>query len=309
MLILMTYVSLYPYTGSGPMWKKDGMEVNYCKNSWWYNFLYINNFVSITDSEKQCMGWSWYLANDMQFFVISPIIIVPLFYSKIAGMIIMAVFLLGTWITTGVISAHYELGPTLIAGGDFIDYFDKYYVRPYCRFGPYLVGMFTGYILYKTNCRCRINRYVNLLLWTISAGIAIAILYGLYEEVNGHPMSVNVAALYNTVHRTLWGACVCWVIFACATGNGGYVNTFLSWKAFIPLSRLTYCAYLVHPIVIYYYINTAQRLIHFTDLQVIYLFLPNICLSYAVAFVASLAFESPMMGLEKVIFKRGEKRD
>ena len=41
---------------------------------------------------------------------------------------------------------------------DFIDYFDKYYVRPYCRFGPYLVGMFTGYILYKTNCRCRINR-------------------------------------------------------------------------------------------------------------------------------------------------------
>jgi hypothetical protein len=36
-------------------------------------------------------------------------------------------------------------------------------------------------------------QYVNLLLWTISAGIAIAILYGLYEEVNGHPMSVNVA--------------------------------------------------------------------------------------------------------------------
>ena len=53
MLILMTYVSLFPYTGSGPMWKKDGMEVNYCKNSWWYNFLYINNFVSITDPEKQ----------------------------------------------------------------------------------------------------------------------------------------------------------------------------------------------------------------------------------------------------------------
>ena len=64
-------------------------------------------------------------------------------------------------------------------------------------------------------------QYVNLLVWTIAAGLAITILYGLHDEVNGHPMSVNVAALYNAVHRTLWGACVCWVIFACATGNGG----------------------------------------------------------------------------------------
>ena len=40
----------------------------------------------------------------------------------------------------------------------------------------------------------------------------------------------------------------------------------------------------------------------------IYEFLGHIGLSYAVAFVTSLAFESPMMGLEKVIFKRGQKK-
>jgi len=34
----------------------------------------------------------------------------------------------------------------------------------------------------------------------------------------------------------------------------GFVNSFLSWKAFIPLGRLTYCAYLVHPIIMYTYI-------------------------------------------------------
>ena len=39
----------------------------------------------------------------------------------------------------------------------------------------------------------------------------------------------------------------------------------------------------------------------------IYEFLGHLNLSYAAAFVASLAFESPMMGLEKVIFKRQEK--
>lgn len=46
-------------------------------------------------------------------------------------------------------------------------------------------------------------------------------LYGVYDDFNGKPMSVDVAALYNAVHKTVWGAAVCWVIFACATGNGG----------------------------------------------------------------------------------------
>ena len=36
----------------------------------------------------------------------------------------------------------------------------------------------------------------------------------------------------------------------------------------------------------------------------IYLFLGHLCASYAVAFIVSLAFESPMMGLEKALLGR-----
>ncbi|VDI33667.1 Hypothetical predicted protein [Mytilus galloprovincialis] len=53
MLVLMVYVSLFPYIGSGPLWKKDGMEVNYCKDAWYYNFLYVNNFVNLKDTSSQ----------------------------------------------------------------------------------------------------------------------------------------------------------------------------------------------------------------------------------------------------------------
>ena len=34
----------------------------------------------------------------------------------------------------------------------------KIYTRPYYRMGPYLVGMYTGYLLYKTQCNHRMNK-------------------------------------------------------------------------------------------------------------------------------------------------------
>lgn len=44
----------------------------------------------------------------------------------------------------------------------------------------------------------------------------------------------------------------------------GLVNTILSWKAFIPLSRLTYAVYLVHPLVLWFFFATTQVPTDFT---------------------------------------------
>ena len=68
---------------------------------------------------------------------------------------------------------------------------------------------------------------MNLIGWAIATGTALLVLYGLYDDINGERLSTDVAALYNTVHRTVWGACVAWVIFACATGYGGTYTIFM----------------------------------------------------------------------------------
>lgn len=49
----------------------------------------------------------------------------------------------------------------------------------------------------------------------------------------------------------------------------GFVNTILSWKAFIPLSRLTYCAYLVHPIILQSFYLSQRYTIYITDFEIV----------------------------------------
>ncbi|XP_052790475.1 nose resistant to fluoxetine protein 6-like isoform X1 [Mya arenaria] len=303
MLFLMFYIPLVKHWGNGPIWPQQGIEINDCKDTWWTNLLYVNNLVR---TDKMCMGWSWYLANDMQFYVISPLMLILLYTSRLWGAICCGAFVLLNFIVAGVLSKVNHLPSNFVLGDNGGDDFNLLYIKPWCRVGPYAVGIFTGYVLYRTECKVRIPKVWNLLGWAIATAVALAILYGLWTPDLTPKLGEDMSALYNATARTAWGACIAWVIFSCATGHGGPVNALLSWKAIIPLSRLTYCCYLVHPVVMYTYYYSRRTLMHWYDLDLSYLFLGNLCLSYAVAFVVSLAFESPMMGLEKVVLGRGK---
>ena len=60
----------------------------------------------------------------------------------------------------------------------------------------------------------------------MAAGIALAVLYGLYDSSGFPTLNVPVSAFYNATSRSAWGLAVCWVIVACATGNGGILQVF-----------------------------------------------------------------------------------
>ncbi|XP_041368252.1 nose resistant to fluoxetine protein 6-like [Gigantopelta aegis] len=308
MCVLMLDVCLLRYVSDGPMWPQGGIELNACRDTWWTNLLYINNLVK---RDSMCFGWSWYLADDMQFYVLSPLIIIPLFFRKLLGFAVLAVFLLVTITSAGLVTRLVGIPAGFVYQTKGVVFdplkFNDYYYTPYCRMGPYLVGMAAGYILAKSSCRVKMNKVVSLGGWCVAAVAALAVLYGPYESANGTPMTPDVNAFYNAVHRTVWGAAVSWVIFACATGHGGFVNKFLSWKGFVPLSRLTYSAYLVHMLLLVTFALSQRTPVYISNFNIAYQFFGHLIASYSAAFLVSLTFESPMMGLERVLFKRKTK--
>lgn len=71
-----------------------------CPKYWWRNLLYINTLFPVKD---MCMLWSWYLANDTQFYIIGAIIlIVAVRHFKFAATTL-CIFMVSAWITTGKI--------------------------------------------------------------------------------------------------------------------------------------------------------------------------------------------------------------
>ncbi|XP_070533928.1 nose resistant to fluoxetine protein 6-like [Ptychodera flava] len=307
-LMLLIWSTVTLYLGDGPIHDQNVLGYQRpCKDYWWATILYFNNLFPWPPFSNTCMNWTWYLATDMQLFVLSPFFIIPLYKSPKVGTFVVGLFTVISVAILAVVNTYYGYplpsDPTYyndnLIGGDLV------YPTPWGHLQAYLVGIYLGYVLCRLDGqKIKINKWFNLTMWCVAIGSGLAVIFGQYPSLTGNHPDQWIATLYNSVTGFVFVGAVAWVIFACATGNGGPVHTLLSWSAWSPLSRLTYCAYLVHPIVTYLYYWSRKTVINYTEINMIYYYVSNLVLSYALAFVVSLAIESPMIGLEKIIFRR-----
>ena len=299
-MVIGFVATLYVHLGDGPFWgqtAENGMPLT-CSKYWWKNLLYINN---VYESDEQCVGQTWYLANDMQMFIASPIVLLPLFFYPTLGQIWLILLLAFNMFITGYVTVYNDLGFGQGGNQETVRYF-----VPWCRYGAYLVGVYTGWFLHQRRRRpVKLSLPVVLAGWLSSALVACLIVYGVYEYGTvpaSAEQSRSVAVIYAAMNRPVWAMCLAWVVIACVHGYGGFIDTLLSWRFWIPLSRLTYCCYLVSIDTQVFFYASLRSVPYFDQTNAVYQFLATLYVVVAVATVFSLAFESPMMALEKIIF-------
>ena len=308
--VLFFFWSIGPYLGNGPYWNGVIMNINStCPKYWWTNLLYINNFYP--KFAEQCVAWTWYLANDMQFYVVSPLLLIPLFFLWPLGIALLCVGLFFSLVATGALVGAYNLPLNAFVSFkytnfDGIDFNDVYYGKPYCRISPYLVGLFLGFVIYKGIKIPVKSRFVKVLIYgsmiIASFAITFSVIYGIYPIWNGHIPSVTENVIYLTFSRFAWGVALALLVFACHNRYGGWIDTVLSWGFWVPLSRLTFLAYLVHPIVLFSVIGSLRGPLHFTDVTVAVYMIASVVLSYATAALFAVVVEFPLSNLEMAIF-------
>ena len=78
-LVMTFYIGVTPLIVSGNMDTAHlaQVEAASCRDDMWKHLLYINTFLPTS-----CMGQTWYLSCDMMLFIVSPLLIYPLWLGK-----------------------------------------------------------------------------------------------------------------------------------------------------------------------------------------------------------------------------------
>lgn len=86
------------------------------------------------------------------------------------------------------------------------------------------------------------------------------------------------ATLFFPLQRPLWALCLCWISYACLSGNAGIVNSFLSIPTFQILSKITYSAYLLHFVIQLLLGGFARTTPYFTEIEAVRLYKDDLIL-------------------------------
>lgn len=314
--VIAFLAALWPRLGSGPDWYFLQRMSKGVRQRWWTNMLYINNYVATTElsMSNPLMGMieSWSLACDMQMFWISPLFIYPLWRWKKAGLLWTVVCLFVFLGYSTVVFFVHDLPISLTPLGRpseilrIDDYVHNHYLETFCRIPTYLIGILLGWILHNTkNRKVSMNKCQAVTGWMIAALFALAVIYGMtpyLDETTAPVINPFVRVSYGALHHSAWAIAIGWIIFACTHGYGGFINQFLSWKLFLPISRLSYAAYLIHYNIIKAYASHLRKPFYFTECVYATTYFGILVITFAIAFVLSVVVEMPFLNLDKFFF-------
>lgn len=140
--------------------------------------------------------------------------------------------------------------------------------------------------------------------WTLSLAAMAAIIIVNHEfhsriDSNFSPFAYG---LQEGLSRVVWAIAMCYIIFACNHNLSGPINWFLSHPLWKPLARLSFAVYLVHRPIPLLTMATMKTPPIANGASFCAVALLNCILSIFIGIVATLAFESPIINLEKMFF-------
>ncbi|KAH3766621.1 nose resistant to fluoxetine protein 6 [Pelomyxa schiedti] len=293
---LIVYTQLSIYFGDGPFWSQyqhSSMGVESCATYWWTNLLYMNNIYPIHFLE-QCMLWTWYLAVDMQLYLFcAPLLLLYAFKTRVA------------YIVSIIICAANVCYLLLMAILLDIQMFSEEWLdwvldKPWARTFPYLFGFITAARLLQMPKENHTKWYWLLLIWIAGGILILAPVFGKIRFFSNEWTTAE-SVLYIGLSSASFSAGVSILMLVVLSGQCRPLQRVMCGSALVPLARLNYSAFLVHPIIIAVAYYNFSNFLPFTMYQALYLFIGHVFITYFAACLVFLLIEQPVLNLEQLI--------
>ncbi|XP_050305781.1 nose resistant to fluoxetine protein 6-like [Anthonomus grandis grandis] len=303
--VIFYYASLFDYSGNGPLWKViAGADAQDCRDNWWANLLYINNYVN---AEHMCMTHAWYLPCDFHYFIIAIGICMLIKKEKKIGLSALLTTTVISMIIPFILTVVYRRPSMLMFYPDFLTGpkthadFLLTYSKSHARATPYFIGMFGGYIYYRLKGKkyhvCRIKS--ALLIVLSIAAIATSVLSGAVFYDPYHPYEPYESAAYAGFHRALWALGSIGIIYVASYGHASFISKILTWSPWVALSKLQYGAYLIH---MQFQLRSAANFMnprYITYFDLVSLSASDMVLAFVAALALYLMIEAPFRKIFK----------
>ncbi|XP_017156723.1 nose resistant to fluoxetine protein 6-like [Drosophila miranda] len=290
-LAIPIYMRILPILGDGPLYGSVSFDhYTSCSDSWYLTLLYVQNYVG----DSICVSHSWYLAVDMQLYIVSPFLLIALYKWGRRGaagilvlMLLLASCLFSMMVIKNISMASQENNPM-----------KKIYYSTHTRASPYLIGILFGYFLHVNRGKpFRLGRAAVVLGWLLSLALLFTCIFSVYGKGIGS-LPIVQEAFYLTLSRIAWPLGLCWVVFACMHGYGGLANSFLSSPLWQPLSKLSYSAYIFHMVIEALNAGITRTNTYFSDYQMMLRFWSDFAFTVLLAFLMHILIEAPFGSLQ-----------
>ncbi|XP_041447569.1 nose resistant to fluoxetine protein 6-like [Drosophila obscura] len=291
---ILVYLKVLPLMADGPLfgnWNFDNYDS--CNENWYWTLLYIQNYAA----DRICLAQTWYLAIDMQLYIIAPLLLIVVYKWGTKGAA--AVMLLTLLLAAYLFSIMVIKNNSLISGGD-IDLSQNTHLRA----SGWLVGFLFGYYLHTIRGKSiKHSSPIVWLGWLTSLALLFTCIFAMYpySGANSKALPILNEAFYVSLSRIAWPLGLSWVVFACMQGYGGLANSFLSSPLWQPLSKLSYCVYMWHLFIQNLNAGRTRVSTYFSDYDVMLRFWQDFGFSLLLAYVMYILVEAPFGGLSSLI--------
>lgn len=275
-------------------------EQQLCLKSWWKNLLMIN-----LDVKELCNLVTWYIMCDYQLSLWVILLALLYVHHKKSGIVMFTIsYLLALWIP-GFITYWYSLPAVIfpkvqlavdMRSHELLNY--KYF-KSYLRGGAYLTGVAMGYFMWQnkpSKHRNIISKYWSNIVCAIAV-LVLCISFAFGKVMKDRPYNPIEAGLYASVERTIWSIAICMIIGVCEYGDVSYVKDILSSRTFIPLSKLSYGIYLIHPFLIWRYLYKARAPFFYDFYSLMCVTLGVLMMAILLSLVLWLLIEAPLYSI------------